>query len=319
MGAPLVSILIPCYNAARWLPAALESAFSQTWPRTEVILVDDGSTDGSLAVARSFGHRGLRILTQPNSGASAARNRGLGAAAGDFIQFLDADDTLAPDKIERQVERLATGPAGCVASSEWARFRLDAAECVFSPQPNWRDMTGLEFMLLHYNRGWMMPPIAWLAPRAVLDAAGPWREDLSLNDDGEYFCRVLVRSAGVLFCAGSRACYRSALPGSLSARKDGAALESLARSIEGATRTLLGTEDSPRVREACANAWQQVCYETYPLLPAEARRAEREARALGGARRRIEGGRAVLLADRLFGWRAAARLKALGGRMRLPR
>jgi glycosyltransferase involved in cell wall biosynthesis len=313
MAAPLVSILIPCHNAERWLPAALESAFSQTWPRIEVILVDDGSTDRSLDLARSFEPRGLRVLSQPNSGASAARNRGLRSASGDLVQFLDADDVLAPEKIERQVARLAESPAGSVASSEWGRFRLDPAECVFAAQPVWRDLGGIEFMLLHYNLGWMMPPIAWLAPRSLLDRAGPWREDLSLNDDGEYFCRVLVRSSGIVFCPGSRACYRSGLQGSLSGRKDDAALASLARSVEGATRTLLAAEDSPRVREACANAWQQVCFELYPRLPAEVRRAEREAHALGGARRRIEGGRAVLLADRVLGWRAAARLKARWG------
>jgi glycosyltransferase involved in cell wall biosynthesis len=309
MSTPLVSIVIPCYNAAPWLRSTLESALAQTWPRREIILVDDGSTDDSLAVARGFEDRGVRVIPQANRGASAARNLGLELAGGDWIQFLDADDLLAPDKIAVQISRLAAAPAGCIASSEWARFQAEPAAAIFTAQPNWRDMAGLDFMLLHYDHGWMMPPIAWLAPRPAIEAAGRWREDLSLNDDGEYFCRVMLASAGIVFSPGARAYYRSGLPASLSDRRDDAALRSLARSIEANTGALLAREDSARVRQACANAWRQLAYELHPRLPDEVRNAERRARALGGARRRIEGGRLVRWADRLLGWRAAARIK----------
>ena len=71
--SPLVSILIPCYNAAPWLAATLDSALAQTHPRTEIIVVDDGSSDHSLAIARTFEPHGVRVVTQPNAGASAAR------------------------------------------------------------------------------------------------------------------------------------------------------------------------------------------------------------------------------------------------------
>jgi glycosyltransferase involved in cell wall biosynthesis len=309
MSTPLVSIVIPCHNAARWLRSTLESALAQTWPRVEIILVDDGSRDDSLAMARGFEDRGLRVVSQANRGASAARNRGLELAGGDFIQFLDADDLLAPGKIAVQMARLAAAPAGCIASGEWARFQGEPGEAVFTAQPNWRDMAGVDFMLLHYDHGWMMPPIAWLCPRSAIEAAGPWREDLSLNDDGEYFCRVMLRSPGIVFSPGSRAYYRSGLPSSLSDRRDETALRSLARSIEANTGALLAREQSARVRQACANAWRQVACELYPRLPGQAGDAERRALALGGARRRIEGGRLVRWTDRLFGWRAASRVK----------
>jgi glycosyltransferase involved in cell wall biosynthesis len=72
--SPLVSILIPCSNAAPWLAATLASALAQTHPRTEIIIVDDGSSDHSLAIARTFEPHGVRVVTQPNAGASAARN-----------------------------------------------------------------------------------------------------------------------------------------------------------------------------------------------------------------------------------------------------
>src|SRR5690606_5350603 len=121
----LVSIIIPCYNAARWLPATLESALTQTWPATEIIVVDDGSSDDSLAIARGFAPRGVKVISQTNRGASAARNRGLAEARGDFIQYLDADDLLSPRKIELQLARLASAPADAVATCRWGRFEQD--------------------------------------------------------------------------------------------------------------------------------------------------------------------------------------------------
>lgn len=98
----LVSVVIPCFNGARWLAAALDSALAQTWPEVEVIVVDDGSTDDSVDLARSFvgRDRPVTVLTGPNQGPSAARNRGIAAARGAHVQLLDADDLLLPRKIE---------------------------------------------------------------------------------------------------------------------------------------------------------------------------------------------------------------------------
>lgn len=101
---PLVSILIPCYNAEKWLAETLESALAQTWDNIEIIVVDDGSTDKSLAVAKQFEPDGVKVISQANKGASAARNRAFQESQGDFIQYLDADDLLVPDKIELQVK-----------------------------------------------------------------------------------------------------------------------------------------------------------------------------------------------------------------------
>src|SRR5471032_51895 len=92
MSQPLVSVIIPCFNAAPWLAGTIESALSQTWPRTEIIIIDDGSTDQSVAVARQFESGRVRLLSQENAGAGMARNAGIAIAQGDFMQYLDADD-----------------------------------------------------------------------------------------------------------------------------------------------------------------------------------------------------------------------------------
>ncbi len=103
MNTPLVSVIIPCFNAAHFIRDAIQSALTQTHPAVEILVVDDGSTDNSLEIVRSFGPR-VRCDSVTHAGATAARNRGLRAAAGEWIQFLDADDLLMPEKIERQLQ-----------------------------------------------------------------------------------------------------------------------------------------------------------------------------------------------------------------------
>lgn len=102
-----VSVIIPCYNVARYLQRCLEHVFAQRYKDIEVIAVNDGSTDDSLAVLRALEPRSpfpFRVIDQPNQGAPAARNAGLALASGTYIQFLDADDVVLPDKIATQVK-----------------------------------------------------------------------------------------------------------------------------------------------------------------------------------------------------------------------
>src|ERR1700753_4047256 len=107
---PLVSILIPAFNAEEWIVDTLRSALAQTWEPKEIIVVDDGSTDRTLTIARLFESYGVRVLTQKNQGAAVARNRAFAHSRGEYIQWLDADDLLARDKIARQMELVERNP-----------------------------------------------------------------------------------------------------------------------------------------------------------------------------------------------------------------
>ena len=322
---PLVSILIPAYNAAPWIDTTLRSALAQTWPNTELIVVDDGSTDDTLALANAFAashpSASIRVVTQPNRGASAARNHALRLARGDYIQFLDADDLLAPDKIAAQLSRLLPLGPRALASSSWARFEnnlpSDSSHSspaqsapISPPQPNSRDLTGIEFLQLNFETISMMHPAAWLAPRALLDAAGPWDESLSLNDDGEYFARVALASTGIVFCPAARSFYRSNLSGSLSRRKDPRALASLFRSVELTLTHLLAADPSPRSRASAAFAWKWAAFELYPSSPDLSRDAENRSLVLGGSPRPFPGSGRFQLLSKLLGWRLARRLLA---------
>jgi glycosyltransferase involved in cell wall biosynthesis len=109
MVVPTISVVIPCFNAAAFLRDTLDSVVSQSHPPSEVLLINDGSTDDSAAIAASYGPR-VRVLDQPNQGESTARNRGIDIATSEWIAFIDSDDTWTVDKLEKQVAALSANP-----------------------------------------------------------------------------------------------------------------------------------------------------------------------------------------------------------------
>ena len=307
---PLVSILIPCHNAAPWLAQTLESALAQTWPHQEILVVDDGSTDGSASIAHTYAGRGVRLVPQENRGAAAARNHAIREAHGEFFQFLDADDLISPDKVSAQLALLSARPPGTIASCAWGRFAEDPAAARFLDKAVFQDFSPIDFLVLSARTGAMMHPSSWLVPRAVAERAGPWDESLTLNDDGEYFCRVLLASAGLAFTSGGRSYYRSGLPGSLSQRRDERSRRSQFHSVELIAQHLLAAEDSPRTRRACANYYQRFLHDFFPAPRELMHAAAARVAELGGTDldRPAMGPRTAALA-RFIGWKNVRRLK----------
>lgn len=307
---PLVSILIPCYNAESWLPETLESALGQTWENIEVIVVDDGSTDNSLAVAKKFESSKVKVISQHNQGASVARNRALQEAQGDFIQYLDADDLLAPDKIEHQVKLLnCDRNSDYIVSCAWARFYQTPAEAVFQPQPIWQDMLPVEWLICAWEENWMMHPAVWLIPRQIAETIGFWNESLSLYDDGEYFCRAILASQKVKFCQASKTYYRSGNTNSLSGLKSFKAWQSGFLSLELSTNNLLALENTARTQNASAMCFQRFVYDAYPHAPELVKKAQLKVASLGGVDLPPPGGTRFQLMCRLFGWKLAKRIQ----------
>lgn len=208
--APLVSILIPAYNAQDWIADTLRSAIAQTWQRKEIIVVDDGSEDQTLAVARQFEKDGVQVVTQKNQGAAAARNTAFSLSHGDYIQWLDADDLLAPDKVALQMEAaLQCGDKRTVLSCSWGKFMHRRQRAVFAPSALWCDLSPVEWLLRKMEQNIYMQTASWLVSRELSEAAGPWNRQLLGDDDGEYFCRILLASNGIRFVSEARMYYRT--------------------------------------------------------------------------------------------------------------
>lgn len=311
--AELVSILIAAYNAEKWISETIQSALDQTWPDKEIIVVDDGSTDNTLLAAGRFEAAGVRIIRQGNRGASAARNAALGHARGDYIQWLDADDLLAPDKIERQLEDparegnpriLLSGPVGTFY------YRTSKAKFVINPCLQ-QDLHPVDWMLFKLGMGAWQCPHNWLVSRELTAIAGPWDERLSLDDDGEYFARIMLASEKVRFVRGAVSYYRVCSTCGVSRSFSGKAMESAFLSAELTIDHVLRVEDSARTREAALKflgRWfAQFYHAGESALMAE---AETLARELGGSLEPRADWK-FLFVRKLFGPRPANSLKNL--------
>src|SRR4029077_4928418 len=272
--APLVSILIPAYNAEKWIGDALSSALVQTWPNKEIIVVDDGSGDNTLSLARRFESPSVKVVTQLNQGASAARNKAFSLSQGEHLQWLDADDLLAPDKIEKQMEVAEEcGNTRTLLSSAWGTFMYRVTKARFSPTPLWHDLSPLEWLLRKMEANFHMQTATWLVSRELTEAAGPWNIKLSLDDDGEYFCRVILRSQSIRFVGDAKVFYRHSDFDSLSnIDRSDKKLESQFRSIKLQVRHTIRFQDSQAVRSACVRylqTWLNCFYEAKPDLAQE--------------------------------------------------
>jgi glycosyltransferase involved in cell wall biosynthesis len=307
MREPLVSILIPAYNAEEWIAESIESAVAQTWPRKEIIVVDDGSTDRTGDVARSFASQIVKVVSTENRGLSAAVNTAYGLCQGDYIQELDADDLLAPDKIEKQVAALrkTDGPR-TLLSGPRGYFYYSTTRAWFPRTCLWEDLTPLEWLLRSMGQNLPMQNSTWLVSRELAEAAGPWDETLWYDQDGDYYSRVLAASVGTRFVAEARMFHRIIGTTQMShVGNSDRKRESLLRSLKRHIQLLRSLEESERVRKACL-AYMQTWYgHFYPDRPDLAAQLQALAAQLHG---RLEEPRLqwkYAWMKPVFGWKAA--------------
>jgi glycosyltransferase involved in cell wall biosynthesis len=200
--APLVSILIPCFNAERWIARSIESALVQTWPEKEIIVVDDGSTDRSLEVIRQFQGR-IHWETGPNRGGNAARNRLLELARGEWLQYLDADDYLLPGKLQQQLDFVSRASEYDVICSPTIWAREESGHLVYTdteiPEPH------DPWILL---ARWQLPQTGGsLWRRSALAKVGGWSIGQPCCQEHELYLRMLEAGYQFGFCPGCLAVY----------------------------------------------------------------------------------------------------------------
>ena len=318
MTAPLVSVLIPCFNAERYVGEALESVLAQTYAPIEVIVVDDGSTDGSAQVVAGFAGRGVVFFSQKGGSAAAARNRAFEQSRGDFVLFLDADDLIGPGHIEALTGRLGQR-SNTIAMGQWDRFKFNPGEALFPNRLGYHDTNAVDWLCDDWSAGQPMTQCGtFLIPRSLIKLAGGWDERLSLTDDFEFFARLLCEARELFFAQGARLYYRS-VPGSLSAQVSRAAAQSAALSLQLGTGHLLEAENSPRTRRAAANMLQTFDYTFYPAFSDLRRDLALRIAELGGSDLCPDGPPGFHNLRSWIGWRGARRLQHLAMKLRVNR
>ena len=185
---PLVTAIIPAFNAERFVVDAVSSVLAQSYPSLECVVVNDGSTDRTSELVRSFGPK-VRLVEQPNRGVASARNQGIAEAAGDLVAFLDADDIWAPDKIARQVEvQLTTGAALIYTGLTFVDEDLTPLHDLQAPPP----LEAIRNSLLLQARSISVAQTA-LVTRAAIEGIGGFDETLSTSADTDVALRIATR------------------------------------------------------------------------------------------------------------------------------
>jgi glycosyltransferase involved in cell wall biosynthesis len=313
---PRVSILIPCHNAELWVGAAVRSALAQTWEETEVIVIDDGSTDASPRILAGFADR-AKVVCRGNQGGNPTRNELLAQASGEWVQFLDADDYLLPDKIERQmavvdasadvvyapliVENLVDGKVTRAAS------RQHAAEQGHDP---WA-------YHLHWN---LTQTGGALFRRSTLTAVGGWNEAQSCCQDNELFFRLLQHGARFVHCEHAGAVYRRFADSTVSTRNGAKVRREIIRLLAAAEEWLKDREEWTPRRQRAANDYRfGLARQLWPEDPAAAEAIMDEVNRSQPGFRPSPGPHAPTLYQlcyRWFGFSGAERISALRRRVK---
>lgn len=205
----LVSVIVPCYNQAQYLPEALDSVAAQTYPNWECIIVNDGSPDRSEEIASGYCSKDKRFkyLKKDNGGLSSARNAGLRKANGSWIQFLDADDYIAPSKMESSLGVLERNPSADLIVSDFKMFRdkpADATEAFC--QLNQQNLN-LESILLKWNTVFNIPIHCGLF-RSTLFADNYFVESLKVSEDWVMWIKCFLKQPHAVYLNEALAYYR---------------------------------------------------------------------------------------------------------------
>lgn len=297
---------MPLYNAEKYVAEAIQSVINQTYTYWELIIVNDGSTDDSLSVAKRFESDKIKVYAQTNKGQCAANNFGYSKSNGNYIKFFDADDILSSNMLAGQL-LLIDSRNDILVSAQWGRFYLnDLSTFKLSKEECWQDMNPVDWLCSSWQNGQSMMQCAlWLIPRKILEMSGLWDERLSLINDLEFFTRVILASTDIKFCSTATLYYRSGLHNALSGNKSKLAIKSAYLSIDLATKKFLSCEMSTITQLCCANLWQTFIYEFYYSQPDLAKQAELKVQNLGGSNLDFPCGGYTKMLSKVVGWKVA--------------
>jgi glycosyltransferase involved in cell wall biosynthesis len=312
-----VSVIIPVYNSADYVKKTVQSVLNQKHQNIELILVDDHSTDSSFELISALANQNpdqLFVYKNPKKGACAARNFGFEKSTGDYIQYLDADDILSQDKISTQLESIQKYGNSYVYSCRWGRFYQSIADVKWAIQPIDKDYEPAWQWL---NDSWqdkgMGQTSIWLTHRELIVKAGTWDESLLLNQDGDFFCRVLLQSQGLKFISVNGVYYRSGNQTSISqsSRYNKEKAQSLLKSFESYVRNFKKFNLADDKKVGLGQNFLHFMYQYCNHFPDLVAQAERDFYALGHRKMWAVGGLKFKKIASIIGFKNALFLKKI--------
>ena len=306
---PLVSVIIPLYNAEKYIKATIDCLLNQSYQNIEIIVIDDFSTDQSFQLVSQLKSEKIKLKQNKTKGACAARNYGFEISKGDYIQYLDADDLLSTNKIESQLNLIKNTP-NAIASCGWGKF-IDT-------------ITGVDIKEQGINKNYPTPYqwlvdawltiemgliSVWLTPRSVIEKAGKWDEKLLINQDGEFFCRVILTSSCILFSEEAIAFYRINPDGITQTKRTPEKITSQLYSYQLCEQHLTPYFDDINAKKAIGNLYLKFIYLHYGEYPAIVQKAWEAFNALNIGKPWAIGGKALKLLSKLIGFKPALKIK----------
>jgi glycosyltransferase involved in cell wall biosynthesis len=310
MKYPLVSILIPLYNSEKYIAETLISAINLSWPKKEIIVVDDGSTDKSYEIAKRYESEILKVYRQDNKGACLARNKAFELSTGDYIQYLDADDLLSPNKIEEQMKLFKEYGDDIITSCSWTRFHTSVDNLKIKKQKIDKDYPNpVDWLIDSWNGGGMAAQHCWLIPRIIILKAGNWNIKLRKNQDGEFLSRILIHSRSIKYCSNTIVYYRNS-PGSVSNTYNFDVVSSILDSYIIYEQNLIDyIKSNINLRESLAKLYSNLFAYIYPSYPVLLKKTEERVKQLGFNSLPISGGKNFQLLARTVGFKTALLLR----------
>lgn len=312
MSNSLVSILIPCYNAEKYIAKTLDSVLAQTYTNWECIIVDDYSNDNSLEIIKRYNQQypgKIKIYSNLRKGACAARNIAFEKSSGKYIQYLDADDLISENKLEVQVNILEQSDVNIVFG-KWFTFREKPENFVANDLKIYKNhSSGVDFLTEMWLNDEIVSSHAWLCERTLLLKTGNWNESLLKNQDGEFFCRVVLNAVKICFDNNTISFYRLNNPNSITSSSTYSKAASTLRSYIICQKCLFVVEESERTHASINRILSNFVYRNFHLYPDLVNEALLQIKK-NGQKPSIHGGNIFNILTRILGFKTAMKIKA---------
>ena len=308
--APLVSVIVPIHNAADTIDECIESLINQSYRNLEIILCNDHSTDHSCKlIEQHLLDPRISWIQSDQFGACAARNTGFRHCRGDYVQFLDADDLMARNKLELQLRQLeaCTRPDQTVSFSALIQFQ-DGSSPGSGERWHFQDATfdnPLQLLCKLLSTNKYIQTGQWLIPHRLAKMAGPWDETLIADQDGEYFSRVLQQAGTVVSSPAAITYYRRARSGQISSGQTARHFESRLQAFRAKLQRIESVTQPETVRKIVQHQCQTLAIASYPQAMTVSEQATRMLAAYQCKFNPSFPTLRLALIAKVFGWRIA--------------